>query len=158
MVITGIFTFCVSIGYFDTPDSFLHYLIDRLNTKEFFSKESVVEFYEDYPDQEWSFSIWNWIYLVLTQVLTYTWILVTIIYFYKQDKMVKTLDEQNLTDSDFTVMLTNLPIGYPKKEIRELVTRAGVKKEEIVYINLCYRYQGLAKIKSKMLKAISMQN
>ena len=54
--------------------------------------------------------------------------------------MINKLDEENITDSDFSVMITNLPHNLLKEQIREIITRAGVDEDDLVYINMCYKF------------------
>lgn len=63
--------------------------------------------------------------------------------------MVQKLDEDNITDSDFSVMITDLPTNIPKSKIRDLLTWAGVYDSRILYINMCYNFAKITKFKKQ---------
>ena len=63
--------------------------------------------------------------------------------------MINKLDEENITDSDFSVMITNLPRNLLKEQIREIIRRAGVEEDDLVYINMCYKFSGILPLKKK---------
>ena len=66
-----------------------------------------------------------------------------------QDRMISWLDEENLSDSDFSVMIENIPLHMGKSDIREIIDKAGISEDEIVYINMCYKFDGVLKLKSR---------
>lgn len=99
-LITGIYTMVLSFVL--DPE-----YVNHSSTGQLTDWLSVWYFSEDIG-KGWHFSKWNWIYLILTQILTYSFIVMTIVYYIFQDRMYNKLDQENITDSDFSIMFRGL--------------------------------------------------
>jgi len=66
-----------------------------------------------------------------------------------QNKMIKDIDERNLTPSDFGVMATNLPLNKSKEEVEQWI-KSHFESFEIVYINYCYDIKEIVKVIRKL--------
>ncbi len=72
--------------------------------------------------------------------------------------MVSKLDEDNITDADFSVMLYGLPPETPKSAIREIILRTGVAERNLVYINMCYKVKKTLQNRKKQERYIKDLN
>ena len=73
------------------------------------------------------------------------------IYWIFQDRYVNTLDENTKTDADFAVMIINLPTSLLNNELRNSIEKTGVSESQIIYINKCYRFDHILKLKQQQL-------
>ena len=74
--------------------------------------------------------------------------------------MVNKLDEENITDSDFSVMFENLPPDCTKADIRNIIKRSlkDSEKDNLVYINFCYEVSKINKLKSRQETIVRLLN
>ena len=145
-IITGIFTMVISFVEIDKEESewSIRWITNRLSVNFIWDGD---------------FDTTEWVYLGLTQLLTYVFMITIVVYMMFQDRMVSYQDEITLSDADFSVMFHNLPHHATKQDIRSLITRTGLPEKELVYINMCYRAKKTLKNKTlqeKLIKSINV--
>jgi len=69
------------------------------------------------------------------------------IFWIKQVKYQRELDEHDKTDADFAVFVRNLPRNAKNSHIISAFGRAGISKDNIVYINRWYDFGNILKLK-----------
>lgn len=141
-LLTGIITFVLSIINFEERGVGIYLITDRLSVANIW-REQV----DDFGAEEWA-------YLSLTIICTLSQIVLNYIYQVFLERMVVRLDEVNITDSDFSLMMTNLPHSMTKREIKEFIVSRGIEESEIIYINMCYKFDNLNKLFKKEEKTI----
>lgn len=76
----------------------------------------------------------------------------------KQYKLTDKLDLQNLTDADFAVMVYNLPKGLLGSDLRQHIVRtAEIENDDIIYLNKCYKYDQILKLKRQQFKWLQLK-
>lgn len=59
------------------------------------------------------------------------------------------LDEKNITDADYAVMLYNLPIDISKPKLFEIIQRSGVEESNVIYTNKWFDFEKILKLKKR---------
>lgn len=91
-------------------------------------------------------------YEVIVMLTNFLLILLTCVFWVKQVKYKHSLDEKSSTDADFAVMFQNLPLDTSKKDLHELVKKAGVDPECIVYSCKCYEFRHILNLKKQQFR------
>jgi hypothetical protein len=137
-LIQGLYFYSIIvISYYladSNPDNtFINWLSVRLMLEDGEIDNTLVDVYEAI------LLITNMLMMVLACVL---WI--------RQAKSKHYLDKNNKTDSDFAVMIANLPHTILNSDIRKaLVENAGVDERNIVYFNKWYEYDEILRLKKQ---------
>jgi len=99
-----------------------------------------------------------YVYEVSALLTNIVMIAMTIIFWFRQQAFVDGLDSEAKTDSDYGVMITNLPYTTLSSELRNiLIERVGLMDEDIVYINKCYEYDYILNLKKEQIKWLQLK-
>lgn len=98
------------------------------------------------------------VYEVLS-LLTNIMIIVMIwVFWILQIKLKVKLDEKNKTDADFAVMMYNLPKEITTSDLRKkIIQNIQIQDSDIIYVNKCYEYDKILKIKQNQLKWLQLK-
>lgn len=92
---------------------------------------------------------WVYFYDMINYITNLAVIILICFFWVRQARYRKRLDKDTKTDSDYAVMLTNLPHDCTNDEIKNAMNRAGVPNDHIVYINRAYNFCDLWKAKKE---------
>ncbi|CAI2378713.1 unnamed protein product [Moneuplotes crassus] len=73
-----------------------------------------------------------------------------------QNTIIREVDEQNITPSDFGVMISNIPKDKRPDELRKWL-EAKVPEIEIMYVNYCYDITELVKVTRKLTSMLQVK-
>ena len=98
------------------------------------------------------------IYLISNLCTNILIIILVSIFWIKQQKLKLKLDFENLTDADFALIMYNLPENTLSGTLRQHIVRtAEIKNDDIIYLNKCYQYDKVLKLKTQQFKWLQMK-
>lgn len=74
------------------------------------------------------------------------------VFWVKQEKYNNYLDEQTKTDADFAVMFKGLAQDFTSKQLKTQLIDIGIKEENIIYVNKCFKIDHIMNLKKKQFK------
>lgn len=139
LVFQGVYFFIVNMIYFFEENK-------SFTITNFFSVDIIIE------DEKASDALIR-VYEAIALLTNIMLMVISCIFWIRQKYYKESLDKTHKTDADFGVMIYNLPNDLISSELKRTLTDVvGIDENEIIYINKCYEYDHILKIKQEQVK------